>query len=333
MPPMLVLRRAFVSARTGRLRAAWRLLLFAGAFAAAVVAMRGARWLLTGAGRPPPSASLVSEPYFLLSRLTGVIAVAGVTAAMLRWVDRRSWRDLGLPWSRAAQRDLVKGFGLGSSIMAAGFAALWVTGAIHVLGISFDPPTMRLLVFQVVPATFLVGLYEELLFRGYPFQVACEGMGRAGATIAVSLLFGLVHLSNPNITLFTAGATSLWSVFISVLLLRTRSLWACVGLHFAGNLVQGFVFGSPMSGVAFTRTFLQVEWAGAPWLVGGASGLEAALPTLLATVAATAWVGWGRSWAPRREARLSIALGVSPASPLEPTAPGPPRARRPEHRR
>ena len=51
----------------------------------------------------------------------------------------------------------------------------------------------------------------------------------------------------------------------------TRSLWACVGLHAAWNIMQGAVYGIPVSGNP-EDGFLVAKMTGPDWLSGGAFG-------------------------------------------------------------
>jgi membrane protease YdiL (CAAX protease family) len=102
----------------------------------------------------------------------------------------------------------------------------------------------------VVLAVVISGaLAEELMFRGYPFQRLTEGIGPAGAIAVFSVLFGVVHLSNPGATVWGLVNTVAIGVLLSVLYLRTRALWMPWGFHFAWNAMLGIVLGLPVSGL------------------------------------------------------------------------------------
>jgi uncharacterized protein len=279
-----------------QVRVVWRFLAFSTVFLAATILMGIVRFLLTGKARPNFSSNVVSEPYFLLYRLTGIVAVVIATFVVLRTIEKKNWSNLGLHFSKQALRELAIGGLLVTIIMSIGFLALLAGGYAQVTGLALERGNLHLLLIQFLPVTFLVGLYEELLFRGYPFQVLCAGIGKWTATIAVALLFGLAHYPNPGATLMTASATALWSVLLCILLLRTKSLWCCIGFHFVGNLVQGFGFNSLVSGTQFTASLMHVQYSGADWITGKAGGLEAALPTLLAVCVSAAWVLKSSLW-------------------------------------
>ncbi|WP_242342462.1 CPBP family intramembrane glutamic endopeptidase [Anaeromyxobacter terrae] len=290
-----------MSQRAPRHGLAFRLFAFVAAFLAATLLARAVRYFLTGRARLPPGPESSAEPYFLLYRLTGVGAVLVATWLVLRLLDGRRLRDLGLGSGvREAARDGARGAALVTAIFLAGFTALTVTGAARVTGAT---PDWRALALQAVPATLLVGLYEELLFRGYLFQALAERLRPWPAIVLVSAAFGAIHYPNPGVTALGAAATVLYGVLLGALLVRTRSLWTCIGFHFAGNLVQAALLGSRASGMSYGTSLLAVEYR--PTLFAGApSGLEAAVPTLLVALLALAWVVRAEVWRARGGARV-----------------------------
>ncbi|HKM52219.1 MAG TPA: CPBP family intramembrane glutamic endopeptidase, partial [Isosphaeraceae bacterium] len=130
---------------------------------------------------------------------------------------------------------------------------------------------------------FISATNEELVFRGYPFQKLVESLGPPGAVAVSSACFGLAHLGNSHHTWISTVNTMLVGVPLSIAYLRTRSLWMPVGIHFAWNYVQGFVFGLPVSGFTFPTTLLNARVHGGEWLTGSAYGPEGGL---LCTIAA-----------------------------------------------
>ena len=84
-----------------------------------------------------------------------------------------------------------------------------------------------LLAFFVPAAAF-----EELAFRGYPFQRLIESVGPVAAVVALSALFGLAHAANPHSTVLSVFNTGLAGAAFCVGYLKTRALWFSVGLPF-----------------------------------------------------------------------------------------------------
>ena len=69
---------------------------------------------------------------------------------------------------------------------------------------------------------------------------------------------------------------ALAGIFLGLGLIWTNELAIPIGLHISWNLVQGNVFGFPVSGTTTVgATVIQIEQSGPIWLTGGAFGPEA----------------------------------------------------------
>ena len=131
----------------------------------------------------------------------------------------------------------------------------------------------------VVLAVLLSGaLAEELMFRGYPFQRLLEAIGATGAIAVFSMLFGVVHLSNPGASVWGLINTVAIGVLLSVCYLRTRALWMPWGFHFAWNATVGLFLGLPVSGLRLFNVAVHATAIGPRWLTGGNYGIEASAP-------------------------------------------------------
>lgn len=179
---------------------------------------------------------------------------------------------------------------LGGLLMAMPALALMAAGLVR-----FDASQAS---SQVLGSALLlmagVALAEELLFRGILFQRLIDGLGLWPAQILTALLFVLTHLNNPGME----GATRIWAgcnIFLASILFgltfaRTRSLAMPIGLHFMANVMQGVVLGFGVSGENEPSLLIPTFEAAPVWLTGGAFGLEASLPGLLALMALLAGV-------------------------------------------
>ncbi len=95
---------------------------------------------------------------------------------------------------------------------------------------------------------------EELLFRGFLLLASIKLVGKWGAALLVSLLFGLFHL--PGIGFTAAGLSMVLTTFTMSLLLiaviqYTGSIWAAVTLHITGNLLLHTVGFDGMNNALF----------------------------------------------------------------------------------
>lgn len=121
------------------------------------------------------------------------------------------------------------------------------------------------------------GFGEELLLRGLGFNALRRGMGDVAAVAVSSVIFGGLHLFNPDATGLAALQVALVGAWFGALTVRTGSVWLAMGVHVAWNFFEGFVFGQPVSGNP-PGTSLLIGRSGAvpTFWSGGAFGPEAA---------------------------------------------------------
>jgi membrane protease YdiL (CAAX protease family) len=162
-------------------------------------------------------------------------------------------------------------------------------GVLALLGVyrvaEIDPGyfTSQAFLSAVLSTGLTAGIAEEILMRGVLFRLVEEGLGTWGAVAVSALIFGGLHLSNPDATVWGALAIAIEAgILFAAVYVITRSLWWCIGLHAAWNLVQGPVFGSIVSGTGARDSWLQAQWSGPDILTGGQFGLEGSIvPVIL----------------------------------------------------
>lgn len=212
-------------------------------------------------------------------------AVAGYLVVAVRVEGRRP------PVELAPQRwvGLLWGAGLGVVLFCGAFGILLLLGAYRITGIDTAGPWL-------VPALsmgLMAGVVEEILLRAGLHRLVEQGLGTWSAAAVSGLVFGLLHWSNPDGTLWGATAIALEAgLSFGLVYSLTRSLWVVIGLHAAWNLVQGLFFGAIVSGSGAPAPGLLVsEAVGPDWLTGGAFGPEASPVTVLAMLAWTVLLG------------------------------------------
>jgi len=174
---------------------------------------------------------------------------------------------------------LFKGMALGVILVSLCIGVLALLGVYRVTGTNPNyNPWLDILSMGVVAA-----VAEELAMRGGLFRLSEEGLGTWGATILSGLVFGMMHIANPEATLWGAMAIAIEAgILFAAIYAITRSLWWCIGLHFAWNITQGAVFGSIVSGTGDQQSWLVSQWTGPEILTGGRFGLEASIvPVIL----------------------------------------------------
>jgi membrane protease YdiL (CAAX protease family) len=313
----------------GRLRSFWRLLIgFLLGFLSLGALKTLARYLLafflalaaqipfSALGNARQLAEQIDTVYHqvpLIAGLYSLIILAGVVLAFLlvaRWIDRRPWRDYGFHFSTAWWRDLVFGLLLGALLIAVVFGVEALLGWESIRGVIEndrpDFPFWQLLMNSLI-AYLLVGVQEELFFRGFAIKNLAEGLHRARLNsrvsvvlpyLLISLFFGFAHGSNPNATLVSSLNLSLIGLLLGLGFILTGELAISIGLHIAWNFTLGHVFGFPVSGSDAGLSLLATQQSGPVVWTGGAFGPEGGLiglgAALLGMLLIYAWVRWTR---------------------------------------
>ncbi len=244
-----------------------------------------------------PFAFLIPRDGIILGQALNASVALGITWAAARWesrdmafyglgVNRRFWKELGWGFAGGAGLMLVTGLLL---LALGGVRFAWNSGG-RLGGLAFG-----LLLFA------LVAVGEELLFRGYPFQIIEKASKPWIAQLIMGLLFVFVHLGNPGIRQASVAlqAVTLINLILAAILLglaflKTRSLALPIGIHWSWNWTQGNVLGFGVSGTDEVKGLLQPSLS--PWpdyLTGEQVGLEGSLFCTLICVMAILFL-WKR---------------------------------------
>ncbi len=295
----------FWNEREHRLRAFWRLLMYAELYIILTLIFGlglAFLWVVVsvvasgGYDAARINAGITDSPFFLLASSVGsLLATLFCTAVAGRFLDRRPLDDFGFRFRRGWWLDFGAGLALGALLMSGIFAMEWALGWVSVTGFFQTtqnwPFPIMVLVYGIL---FLcVGIYEELLFRGYFLRNLAEGLNlaRLGPVVALllawigsSLVFGAAHLSNPGATFFSTANIALAGIFLGMGYMLTGELAFPIGLHIAWNVFQGNVFGFPVSGTTSTTSLIAIEQGGPEIWTGGVFGPEAGILGIIAMV-------------------------------------------------
>ncbi|MGA3028072.1 MAG: CPBP family intramembrane glutamic endopeptidase [Bryobacteraceae bacterium] len=210
--------------------------------------------------------------------LANFAAAAIGTTVALRIYERARLEDIGLGWNRASQRNLALGLlgGIGGGMLV-------TLPAVPLRLASFAPAppggNWRSVIFVAVVLLF-GAIGEEIMFRGYAFQVLLTETGIFATVLPVSVLFSLMHGLNPGINPLGFFNTFLWGVLLGFSFLRSGDLWLPIGLHYGWNLALPLL-GVNLSGIfqAGIGVPYTLKW-NAGWLwSGGEYGPEGGVLT------------------------------------------------------
>ena len=257
------------------------------------------------------------------------LAIVAVTLFAARFLDRRPISDLGLQFTSGWRRDLGFGLFLGALLMLLIFLVELALGWITIEDVFYTRLPYPFWMALVSPLTLflLVGIYEELLVRGYVLKNLAEGLsfhplgGKAGMLLGLllsSALFGLLHAGNPNASPVSTVYLSLAGLFLGLPVLLTDQLAIPIGLHITWNFFQGNVFGFPVSGTPVNRTtFIAVDQGGPELWTGGAFGPEAGLLGIAAMLVGVILIVW---WVKRTRGTAGLSLSLAEYTPRFPVA-------------
>ncbi|NDQ56147.1 MAG: CPBP family intramembrane metalloprotease [Acidipila sp.] len=230
-------------------------------------------------------------------RLLPIMAYGlAITALLLEsWLfltlgDEKEFNSLGLTFHPGWGTELLAGAGTGFALMAGVCGMLAATHLARYSGLARYPHRVAAPLFATAAFILLAAALEEVAFRGYAFQRLIDATGAFGAVAIFSLLFGLVHYTNPSATVLSTANTVLAGIVMALGYLRTRALWFPIGLHFAWNFFLGPIASFPVSGIHLGFTMFEVHVQGPLWLTGGDYGPEGSIILTAACLLAVAWL-------------------------------------------
>ncbi|HEM62598.1 MAG TPA: CPBP family intramembrane metalloprotease [Chloroflexi bacterium] len=277
-------KRFFV--KEGRLRPTWRVVsyiaaMLVGSFVIQIpIGILVVLALLGGLVDENSVMELASSlPLMLMATLANLVLIVPLTYLFRRFLDGKDLLSLGLRRGPGWARETVAGLLLGTGLIGLVFLLEAALGWLTVEAFSWQvQPPLRLLGFLVVYLLIFlaVALYEELSYRGYILQNLNLDWAITVGLVASSVVFGLFHGLNPNVTALALFNIFLAGVLMGVGYLVTRQLWLPMAFHFSWNFVQGPVLSFPVSGMASTG-LLVTTVSGDPLFTGGAFGPEGGL--------------------------------------------------------
>jgi membrane protease YdiL (CAAX protease family) len=182
--------------------------------------------------------------YFVAAALSTFAAAAVANTIALRVWERGRLTDVGLGWTPGSRRNLMLGLGGGFGAAFLVLAPSLLVGAAE-LKPAGDGWTFNLGSILFISIVLVFGaIGEELLFRGYGFQILLSNIGEYATVLPMSVLFGLAHANNQNASKLGLANTMLWGLLFGMAFLNSRDLWLPIGLHFGWN------FALPLFSVA-----------------------------------------------------------------------------------
>ena len=170
-------------------------------------------------------------------------------------------------------KSLTIGIILGVLLQSLTILVIYLKGGYSI--VSINP-----ILFLVPPfaMAFTSAIFEEILMRGIVFRITEEKLGSYFALFISAILFGAMHLGNPNSSLTAAlGLAIQAGLLLASAYIYSRNLWFPIAIHFAWNFTQSAIFGANVSGNSISKTLITSKIEGAEWFTGGQFGPEGSI--------------------------------------------------------
>ncbi len=201
--------------------------------------------------------------------------------------EKRPFWTMGYELKQAAMQ-YGRGFFVGALMFAVAVVILGLFGSVEFeQGIPSNQglPALGGVTFVLI-GWIVQGGGEEVLMRGWVLPVIGARTRPWIGLLVSSILFSLIHLLNPGLSVIAMINLALFGVFAGLYAMREGSLWGISAVHSVWNWVQGNFFGFEVSGTtANGGTVLNLMETGADWLTGGPFGPEGGLAVTAVLVA------------------------------------------------
>lgn len=275
-----MLRKMFHNGR--ELRSGWRLLIFIALF---LGIGRIARMVLERMHLPDYQGL---HPADLMIGEGGVLIVSLIATAIMARFEHRRFSVYGIPRLRDLFGRLFRaGFVWGVAMPSAIILLISLSGDYKVHGLNMTGAQLGRFLALWLVANLLIGLSEEITFRGYFLYTLADGIGFWPAALINAVGFGALHyFTKPNERWEDWVAVTLITVFITLALRRTGSLAFPIGMHMAFDFMFLYVYSGMNGGEFGVGRLLNAEFPGSIRITGGLLGPEASWFCFLVSIVA-----------------------------------------------
>ncbi|MBY2483487.1 CPBP family intramembrane glutamic endopeptidase [Clostridioides difficile] len=192
-----------------------------------------------------------------------------------RFIMKNPISEMGLHSYNIKKKEGYVGMLLGIFNCTIIFIITITVGGGHV--ISWVPKISPLTVSWIL-VFILVAFAEEILNRGFFMAVLRRCKNIYFIMIVPSVIFGLIHIWNPDVTLLSVINIIIIGILFSYMFIKSSNIWMCIGYHFAWNVFQGIIYGMPVSGLQVPG-IITTQITHGNLLNGGMFGIEGGILT------------------------------------------------------
>ena len=218
----------------------------------------------------------------LLSLLITLFSFAFISLLVffrVKVIEKRSFSSIGFNKNNWLKKYSL-GFLIGLAMMSIIVLILFPFGYITVEKNPIQPVGISAIasVLVILFGWSIQGATEEIVTRGWLLNVLSTKYNIGVGLLISSTLFGLMHLTNPNVNYIAVINIILVGLFYGLYVIKTNDLWAVCGMHSAWNFAQGNIFGFKVSGLDVSvGSLIDLNLVGSDFVTGGIFGPEAGI--------------------------------------------------------
>lgn len=215
----------------------------------------------------------------LFLNLLTFATISSLVFFRVKVIERRSLSSIGLNKNNWLKKYLL-GFFIGLVMMSIIVLILLSFGYITTEKNPIQPVGVSAIssVLVILFGWIIQGATEEIVTRGWLLNVLSNKYNIGVGLLISSTLFGLMHLSNPNVNYIAVINIILVGLFYGFYVIKTNDLWAVCGMHTAWNFAQGNLFGFEVSGIDVSvGSLIDLNLVGSDFVTGGIFGPEAGI--------------------------------------------------------
>ena len=218
----------------------------------------------------------------LRNLIKGIVSSAAVILAYIYFYKKYEKRAITEFSSKGVTEHILIGSGIGIVLQSLTILVIVITGSFEIVAIN---PFSSI----IIPLTiaFSVAIFEEILIRGIIFRILEEKLGSYLSLFITAIIFGALHLANPNSTLMSGVCVGIEAgLLMGAAYIYARNLWFPIAIHFAWNFMQSGIFGAITSGNEQTSGLLTTKITGNQLFTGGEFGPEGTIQAVIFCVLA-----------------------------------------------
>ena len=215
----------------------------------------------------------------LLITLFSFVFISLLVFFRVKVIEKRSLSSIGFNKNNWLKKYSL-GFLIGLAMMSIIVLILLPFGYITVDKNPIQPVGVSAIasVLVILFGWIIQGATEEIVTRGWLLNILSTKYNIGVGLLISSTLFGLMHLTNPNVNYIAVINIILVGLFYGLYVIKTNDLWAVCGMHSAWNFAQGNIFGFKVSGLDVSvGSLIDLNLVGSDFVTGGIFGPEAGI--------------------------------------------------------